>query len=138
MNPNSTDLAAIQHRLQRARNPKAAAKADAEQATAKAEKHAAGQEKSLQDAIQQFAEMKGCYVLRARMDRKSTLNHAHPDLTIWAGSRCCAVEVKAQGGRLSAEQAQAIHLLFLAGCPVEVCWNLKQACDFIIRHLFTP
>lgn len=129
-----SDYEAMRTRTEKARNP---AKAQADEAV-RLEKHAAGQEKQLQDQIQQFAEMKGCYVLRARMDRKSTLNHAHPDLTIWCNGRCIALEIKVEGGKTSFAQDRAIQQLRYAGCIVEVCWNLKDACDLIIHHLFTP
>lgn len=124
----------MRSRTEKARNP---AKAQAEEA-ARVEKHAAGQEKQLQDQIQQFAEMKGCYVLRSRMDRKSTLNHAHPDLSIWGNGKNCLIEAKADGGRISPEQAFALGQLSAAGAKVTVCFDLKTACDFIIHHLFTP
>lgn len=129
------DLQAMRQRTERARNP---AKAKADDA-AKAEKYAEGQEKELQDQIQQFAEMKGCYVLRPRMDKKTNFRKGHPDLSIWgADKRSVLIECKAGDNEPDADQIKAINELRVAGAAVTVAYNLKQACDFIIRHLFTP
>lgn len=125
------ELQAMQARTARAINPKAAQAKD----EAARQKWASGEEKSLQDEIQKYAEMRGCYVLRARMDRKSTLNHAHPDLTIWGNGQCLCLEAKANGGRLSDAQTEALGLLSAAGAKAAVVFDLKTAIGLIKHHL---
>lgn len=129
-----SDLQAMRQRTERARNPEKAKAND----VAKVEKWARGEESKLQDAIQQFAEMKGCYVLRARMDCKTTFRKGHPDLSIWGpDKRSVLIEAKTEGNEPDADQIKAINELRIAGAAVTVAYNLKQACDFIIHHLFT-
>lgn len=118
-------------RTERARNPVKAAQQDA----AKAEKFAAGREKELQDQIEQYALVNGCYVLRPPMHKRSQLPKGYPDLTIMRDARCCCVEAKAEGGKLDEDQAACHMQLNAANIPVIVAWNFESSAAFIRRHL---
>lgn len=133
MTPISPDQFQImQARTSRAINPKAAAAKD-DQAR---EKLAAGKEKELQDAIVQYCELNGLYVLRPRMDKKATIRKGHPDLSIWGRDcRSVLIECKAGYNKPDEDQWKCIGELRAAGAAVLVCWSLQDAIHFIRTHL---
>lgn len=121
------DLEQMQARTTHARNPAKAKAADA----AKVEKFEAGKESELQDLIQKYAEVNGCYVMRPPMHKRSGYPKGHPDLTILRDARCCAVEAKAQGGAVDADQTACHERLRAAGVPVLIAWDFISAANFI-------
>lgn len=122
----------MQRTLARNRNPAAAAARDA----AKAEKWAAGEEKSLQDAIQKDCERRGYFVYRSRMDKKTTGRKGFPDLVVYGPlGKCVHIETKSGTNKPSEEQEKCINELRAAGQWVLVCWNFPDAIEFIKTHL---
>ena len=99
------------------------------------ERWQAGEEAELQKLIQTNCERLGCYVLRSRMDRKPTIREGHPDLSIFHGTRCCFLEVKAGNGKPTAKQRECIADLERAGCAAAVVWNFDEAMAFARKHL---
>lgn len=125
------DLEQMQARTTRARNPAKAKAADA----AKAEKFEAGKEGELQDLIQKYAEVNGCYVMRPPMHKRSGYPKGHPDLTILRGEKCCLIECKAGDNKPDDEQWACIERLRRCGNQVLVTWDFQTAADFIRKHL---
>lgn len=126
------DLDAARQRTEKARNPaKAAVQAEQER-----EKWAAGEEGKLQDAIIQYCELNGLYVLWSRRDKKTRSRKGHPDLSIWGrDKRSVLIECKAGNNHTDDDQEKCIAELRAAGAAVAVVWNLHDAIAFIRKHL---
>lgn len=126
-------LPAIQARLARNRAPQAAAAAD----TAKAEKWAAGEEKSLQDEIEKYANVRGWFVLRSRMNKRTTFTvQGFPDLAVFGPHGVCVLlEVKTKYNDLSDDQKTCHLALKTAGANVETVWNLAEAIEVLRAYL---
>lgn len=120
-------------RTEKARNPAAATAAD----TAKAQKHAKGMERELQDQIQQYAEMRGWFVLRSRMNKRTTFTvQGFPDLAVFGPHGVCVLlEAKTRGNDLSDDQKACHALLKAAGANVETVWNLAEAIEVLRAYL---
>lgn len=57
-----------------------------------------------------------------------------PDLTILKPSGALYIEMKAQGGRLSENQTEAINKIKQMGFPVEVCYSLDEFIEVIEKY----
>lgn len=126
------DLRQMTQRTARAINP-AAAKAKDEAAKAK---WAAGEEKSLQEAIQKDCERRGYFVLRSRMDKKTVYRKGFPDLVIFGPKgKCVLIECKAGDNQLSDDQRLCIQELRAAGAWVLVTYDLASAIEFVKDYL---
>lgn len=125
------ELQTMQRRTEKARHPAAAAAVD----TAKREKWAAGEEKELQDAIEGYAQLHGCYVVRPPMHKRSQLPLGFPDLSIYFCGRCVFVEAKTQGNDLSPDQIKCHKEMRRCGCIIETVFTLQDAIAFVRRHL---
>jgi len=128
---SSLDLANIERKLARARDPKAAAAKD----EAAREKWAAGQEKALQEAIEQYAQLHGCYVVRPPMHKRSQFPKGYPDLSIHFAAKSVFIEAKTKGNTLSDDQRRCHEDMRRCGCMVTAVWNLPDAIEFIRLHL---
>lgn len=126
------ELQAIQQRLEDNRNPRAAVVKRDEQAA----RWAAGEEKSLQDAIQKDCERRGYFVLRSRMDKKTVYRKGFPDLVIFGpNGKCVLIETKSGVNKLSPDQISCIAELRSSGALVLTCWTLQEAIAFVRLHL---
>lgn len=127
------DLQNMQRRTASAINPQKAAADDAQ----KRDKHAVGMERELQDQIEQYARLRGCFVLRPAMHKRTTFRKGYPDLTIFGPqSRAVLIEAKCEGNTPDEDQEQCIAELRRSGAAVRVCYNLQDAMEFITDFLF--
>lgn len=76
------------------------------------------------------------YPINPRSDKASTIRRGHPDYTIFLpNARMLLLEMKVQGGILSADQIQCIGLLAELGCEVEIPHSAAQAINIVRKIL---
>lgn len=131
MSISEFEIRAMQQRTARAIDPVAAQAKDA----AKREKWARGQEADFQREIARYCDLHSIYVLAPAFGKKTRLKRGHPDLTLMRNGRVCCIETKTEGATLTADQEACIAELRLKGVPVDVCWDLVSAIEFIKIHL---
>jgi len=99
------------------------------------ERWQAGEEKKLNELVCIDLRRRGAYVLVSRTDKKPTIRRGHPDLTVMHLGRSVCIELKARGGRLSADQRECIADLERAGVPVLVSYSFAESIQFAVNHL---
>jgi hypothetical protein len=86
-----------------------------------------GQEHKLQALIHNYLQLKGIYYESDRMDKRTSGKKGRPDF------RCCfngyfvALEAKADGETLTAEQAREANRIRANGGKYAVCYTLQDA-----------
>jgi hypothetical protein len=92
-------------------------------------------EKELHDQFLTWCTMKGIIVIRARMDKPSTIAKGWPDTTLLWNGRACCIELKAPGKTTTVDQEKQIWRLKENGTPVTVCEYLQDAIKFALVAL---
>jgi len=135
MNPTSSDLAAIQQRLARQRNPKQAHQQDA----AKTEKWAAGAEREMSRQFAAYLTQRELLFVCANPTKKSTIRVGWPDFSIFLPRQnslgvTIFVELKVKDGYLSKDQVVCIESLQKASFPITVAYSLEAAIAFVRQY----
>lgn len=86
----------------------------------------AGQEKQLQNLITNYLNLHQIYFESDRMDRKTSGKVGRPDFRICYRGRWLAVECKAQGGKLTAAQADTLMTVRKAGGVAITAFSLTD------------
>jgi hypothetical protein len=94
-----------------------------------------GEERKLNELVCIDLRRRGAYVLVSRTDKRPTIRRGHPDLTVMHLGRVVCIELKARGGRLSADQRECIDDLERAGVPVLVSYSFAESIQFAVNHL---
>jgi len=94
-----------------------------------------GEEKKLNQLVVADLRRRGIFVIVSRTDKASTNQVGLPDLVCLYKKAVCAVELKADGGRLSAHQKLCHEVLTTAGIPVTTAYNFDDAVQFVLKHL---
>lgn len=94
-----------------------------------------GEERKLHEGLAQWLRLRGIPHVHGRMDKASTIRKGWPDFTALYGGRAACVELKAPGGRLSAEQEEVLSELAAASVPATVATTLEEAIAFLKAEL---
>ena len=125
--------------IRRLMSPEDRAREEAKQREAEAE-YSAEREKTEQLLFSKWLknERKAgtLYWINPRSDVPSTIECGHPDYTIWVkGYAPILIEMKAEGGKLSADQLKVIGELEALEHHVYVAWNHVQASNIVEFYL---
>jgi VRR-NUC domain len=90
-----------------------------------------GQEKELKRDVLNWLSLQGAWVFEQRMDKKTRGKRGVPDLIVCTppNGRFLAVELKAAGGRLEAEQEGECQRILAAGGVVIVAYCLREVME---------
>lgn len=95
----------------------------------------AGHEKEIHKTILNYCALHGIVVIRARMDRKSTLMPGVYDFTLLKDGRGMCIECKTYGGKCSPKQIEFGQQLYAASVPHKICYSDTEAIEFIKINL---
>jgi hypothetical protein len=98
---------------------------------AEAEAQQRGQERELKRDVLNWLNLQGAWVFTQRMDKKTRGKRGVPDLIVCTppNGRFLAVELKATGGRLEAEQEGECQRILAAGGIAIVAYSLRDVME---------
>ena len=93
------------------------------------------EERKIHDTIERWLTLRQLPYIHARMDQKSTIRKGWPDFTVTNAGRVACVEVKAPGGKVSADQSEVLAELIANRTPATVAFSAADAIEFFKTHL---
>lgn len=94
-----------------------------------------GEERRMHDVVEAWLRRREIPFVHARMDKASTIAKGWPDFTVVYRGRALCLELKAQGGKPTAEQVETLAILEKTGTPCKIAYSEADALEWLRERI---